>query len=143
MIVRLQSEREVLTGFSKYTWAKYVEAFDDKNHCAKCLKGRWPREINDKISANIDIYLPLDEGKPFYICGVAAPWNYRNNMHLAVVGKEGAEARLELYTGDVLIVKDAERYYFDDKVARKLYPDYADEFLTCRCFQYGAQFFKG
>jgi len=143
MIIRLQSERKNLTGFSKYTWAKYVEVFDDENHCAKCLKGKWPRVINENMAANVDIHLPLEEGKPFYICGVAYPWNYKNNMHLAVIGKEGAEARLELYTGDILIVKDAERYYFDDKVARELYPEYSEEYLTCRCFQFGAQYFKG
>jgi len=142
MIIRLQSKNDVLTGFSKYTWAKYVEFFDDTNHCAKCLKGRWPREINETMPANTDIHLPLAEGKPFYICGVAYPWNYHHNMHLAVIGKAGAEARLELYTGDELIVKDAERYYFDEKAARELYPHKTEEYLTCRCFQFGVQYFK-
>ena len=143
MIIRIESKNKTLTGFSKYTWAKYVEAFDDKNHCAKCLKGKWPREIWEKMSANQDIVLPLEEGKPFYICGVAYPWNYKNNMHLAIIGKQGGEARLELYTGDVLTVRDAEQYLFDDKVARELYPEYSEKFLTCRCFQFGAQYFKG
>ena len=142
MIIRIESKNKILTGFSKYTWAKYVEYFDDENHCAQCLKGKWPRVINDKMVTNQDIELPLDEGKPFYICGVAFPWNYKNNMHLAVVGKKDAVATLELYTGDILIVKDAERYIFNDKVARKLYPKYNEKYLTCRCFQYGAQYFK-
>ena len=142
MIIRLESKNPTLTGFSQYVWAKYVEEFDENNHCAKCLKGRWPREINDKMTANKDIILSLEEGKPFYICGVAYPWNYHNNMHLAVIGKEGAEASLELYTGDKLIVRDAERYFFDDKSARELYPHYTAAYLTCRCFQFGAQFFK-
>jgi uncharacterized protein (DUF779 family) len=141
MIIRLESSNSTLTGFSKYTWAKYVEVFDDTNHCAKCLKGKWPQVINEKMVANQDIILPLDEGKPFYICGVAYPWSYHNNMHLAVIGKIGSESRLELYTGDVLLVKDAERYLFDDKAARELYPEYSEEYLTCRCFQFGAQLF--
>jgi len=144
MIIRIESKKSILTGFSQYTWAKYVEAFDDKNHCAKCLKGKWPQEkFNSAMPTNTDIVLPLANGKPFYICGVAFPFNYNNNMHLAVVGKSGAEARLELYTGDILIVKDAEKYCFDDKDARELYPNYGKEYLTCRCFQFGVQYFRG
>jgi len=142
MIIRLESKNKTLSGFSQFTWAKYIDNFDDTNHCAKCLKGKWPRIINDKMDANQDISLPLDEGKAFYICGVAYPWNYSNNMHLAVIGKKGSHAELELYTGDKLIVQDAERYIFDDKVARKLYPNYTEQFLTCRCFQFGAQYFN-
>jgi hypothetical protein len=143
MIVRLISENSTLTGFSKYTWAKYVEEFDDTQHCAKCLKGRWPRQINDQMKANQDIELLLGEGQPFYFCGVAYPWNYRNNMHLAVIGKKGAEASLELYNGDILKVGDTERYLFDNRAALELYPGYSREYLTCRCFQFGAQYFKG
>ena len=142
MIIRLESKNSTLTGFSKYTWAKYVDAFDDKNHCAKCLKGEWPRKINEKMLANQDLLLTLEEGKPFYICGVAYPWNYKNNMHLAVIGRKGAVAYLELYTGDKLVVTDAERYFFDETAARKLYPGYSEDFLTCRCFQFGAQYFR-
>jgi len=142
MIIRIESKNPVLKGFSEYTWAKYVDYFDDKNHCAKCLQGKWIKDINHRMETNKDIVLHLKEGKPFYICGVAYPWNYNNNMHLAVIGKEGAEARLELYTGDILIVRDAEQYMFNDKKARELYPNLSEQYLTCRNFQFGAQYFR-
>jgi hypothetical protein len=141
MIINLTSKNDRLTGFTKYVWAKYVKAFDDSHHCAKCLIGEWPRAINSAMPANKDIVLPLAEGQPFYICGVSAGYKWENNMHLAIIGMVGASCSLELYTGDILTVRDAERYVFDSRAAYDLYPDYDKEYLTCRCFQFGAQYF--
>jgi hypothetical protein len=54
------------------------------------------------------------------------------------------------YTGYTIKVGNAEKVIFDDKIARKLYAEKiralyaereAEEFLTCRNYQFGAQVF--
>lgn len=64
----------------RYLWLKSVVDVDLNNHCAKCLIG----EYNDKINGHEKEFLNiLLEDKIHYLCGVAYPFNYDDNFHLA------------------------------------------------------------
>jgi hypothetical protein len=141
MLIRINSKRDRLEGFSKYTWAKEVHYFDDNFHCAKCLQGTMFRQVHGLMQTNTDIHIQTTNLYSFYICGVAYPYKWTNNMHLALIENPEQNAELQLYNGDVLEVLGAEQYVFDDQAARLLYPDRGPEFLTCRNFQFGVQYF--
>jgi hypothetical protein len=94
------------------------------------------------MQTNVDIHIKISNLYPFYICGVAYPYKWANNMHLALIENPEQNAELQLYNGDVLEVLGAEQYVFDDRAARELYPNRGPEFLTCRNFQFGVQYFK-
>lgn len=140
MTIRILSERDTLKGF-RYFWGKHVTGFNPNVHCARCLKGTFDKNVGLSMPMNQDIDVPLSDGEVFYICGVATPYKWDNNGHLAVKGKIGATAQLHLYNGDTVEVKDAEQIPFDDKVALSLYGDKTKEFTTCRNFQFGASYF--
>lgn len=142
MKIRLnQDDNGPLKGFL-YMWLKKVHGFDPSIHCAQCLKGSYFKEMNKHFQSGVDIELPdLAPGEIYYLCGVATPYKWARNFHLAF--KAGNyEINGPLYTGAEFVVDDAEIITFDDKAARELYPDKGPKFLTCRNFQFGAHHFK-
>lgn len=78
-------EMNVTRGFN-YLWLKSVEDIDLMSHCANCLIGEFVKEV--KASTKTLENLELDN-KIYYLCGVARPWNWNDNFHLAFMYSPG------------------------------------------------------
>lgn len=120
------------------------------------------------MPVNTEIELPFNDGKVLYICGVSKPYSYHSqigflwevtenpqgyrdfahiklhnflrttNLHFPVMEKKGCVARKTLYTGDEIVITDAEEILFDDSVVKEKYSHLGKEFTTCRNFQFAA-----
>lgn len=139
--IEISSPHANLTGF-RYFWMKSVTGFDPSVHCARCLRGNYEKVIGSKMPTNQRLDLGgYTEGAVLYLCGVSAPYRWASNAHLAVKVKKGAVATVTLYTGDVVQMFDCIALPFDDKVARERFPERSIAFLSCRNFQFAAQYF--
>lgn len=136
----IESQRGHLAGW-KYLWLKTVDGFNTAHHCARCLVGSYSKHFSPRMDPGKAYGEQYQPGQLLYFCGVSAPYRWPNNMHLAGVVEAGAECRVELYTGDVLVVRNLRRIEFDDRAARERFPERGAEFLTCRNFQFAAQVF--
>ena len=135
------SQRNAVTGW-RYLWAKTVVGFRPGSHCAGCLRGSYELPFGLEMKAHSLIHLPGHvPGDILYFCGVASPYVWANNMHLAVrvTGQDCDMARVDCYNGDTLTVLGAVAIPFDDKAALRDYPARGPAFLTCRNFQFGSQ----
>jgi hypothetical protein len=120
---------------------KTVIGFDSGQHCARCLRGDYVKAVGLKMPVNEDLALDYPEGTILYLCGVSTPYQWRNNLHLAVRVKAGATATAGAWTGDRVEILGAEALPIDGLVARRAFPSRNSAFLTCRNFQFGAQYF--
>src|SRR5699024_11050934 len=69
-----------------YLWLKEVTDVDLSVHCAKSLLGDYIKQVTNKNSE----YHQLEcSDNIHYLCGVARPWNWDNNFHLAFEPCEG------------------------------------------------------
>jgi hypothetical protein len=139
--VRMDSVSGTLSGW-RYLWAKKVSAFDPKVHCARCLVGPYEKAIGTKMPVNVDIQLEgYNAGDILYICGVATPYVWRNNLHLPVrvTGDENDVASVPAFNGSIIVVTGAEAIPFSDAAANELYGERGKSYLTCRNFQFGAE----
>lgn len=138
--IRLRSNNNTVTGF-RYLWLKNVVGFDPNQHCAKFLVGPYSDSFGLRMPVNTDISIDCRTGDFLYFCGVASPYKWQNNAHLAGVVKKSATASLVLHTGDILEVKGMRSLAITDTDARSIYPNKSAAFLTCRNFQFGASYF--
>lgn len=76
------------TGRFKYLWMKYVNGVDLSHHCANALKGSYSKIINPKVEQLVVKSLDEDFASFIYICGVATPYKWENNFHLAMMPKK-------------------------------------------------------
>ena len=124
-------------------WLKEVTGFDPSFHCAKCLKGRYLVEYGLHLkNANL-IKLSAEEESVYYACGVASPYKWANNMHLAMKAKLGSICQINLYNGDTLTFSGFQKIDFNENVASSLFPEKNANYLTCRNFQFGSFWFMG
>lgn len=125
-----------------YLWMKKVTGFDPRHHCAKCLVGAYENDFGLRVPVNQWRDLSgYKEGDVVYVCAVSRPYNWHRNRHMAARVKAGARCHVELWTGDLVLLENAELIAFDGAVAAERYEDKGREFTTCRNFQFGAQFF--
>ena len=137
----IQSQRPTLSGW-RYFWAKRVTGFNASRHCATCLKGTYLTEVGLDTPVNETVALhQLSPGDVVYICGVASPYRWANNAHLAVriTGKDEDVAGIKLFNGDALTVSGAAAIPFGADVAARDFGDRPPSYRTCRNFQFGAQ----
>jgi hypothetical protein len=125
----------------RYLWLKTVEGFNENVHCARCLVGKFDKNFGLKSPINRDVELAYPEGTILYFCGVAQPYNWANNAHLAGRVKRGAMASLDLWTKDMLVIRGLEAIPIDKSVSDAKFGDRSRNYLTCRNFQFGAQMF--
>lgn len=130
-----------LTGW-RYFWAKTVVGFNPAVHCAQCLVGAYLKQVGKQMAVNQNVPFDLKPGELVYFCGVSNPYVWKNNLHLAVVGKLGAVATAKAYNGDELVVTGAEPIKILPDEAVSTYATRGKEFLTCRNYQFGAQVAK-
>jgi hypothetical protein len=139
--LRVDSLNEALWGW-RYFWAKKVGAINPRVHCARCLVGPYERGVGVTMAVNTDIRLSgYNVGDVLYVCGVAAPHRWANNLHVAVqvTGDSKDTVRVTAYTGDRLDLVGANQIAFDDTVAAREYGHLSASYLTCRNFQFGVQ----
>lgn len=75
----------------RYLWLKYVTGYDLNFHCAKSLKGEYSQKITPQAQIRRDIVLDEFPSRIVYLCGVAKPYNWSKNFHLALLESDGAE----------------------------------------------------
>lgn len=72
-----------LTGF-RHFWLKRVVGFYPSQHCAGCLKGSYVDDVvGVDMPAGANLQFGAAAGELFYLCGVASPYQWANNAHLA------------------------------------------------------------
>lgn len=141
-VARFVTAEDAVTGF-RYFWAKNVKGFNPEVHCARCLVGRYEKKIGTKMPVNVPVVLEHDAGDLVYFCGVAYPYRWDRNMHLAVrvTGDPADTAKVDLWTGGTFEVAGARAFPFDAQAAQDRFDGLGRAFLTCRNFQFGAQVF--
>ena len=130
------TQRPTITGW-RYFWAMTVVGFNSRVHCASCLVGQYHRDIGPKMQVNTPIPVDIPENGIFYICGVASPYSWANNFHLALRVKPGVRCSLPTYNGDTVTADGAEQIPILPDDAAQLFPTRDRHFLTCRNFQFG------
>jgi hypothetical protein len=95
------------------------------------------------MPAGHDVSFEASAGELFYLCGVASPYQWANNAHLAFRTIEGRACQITLWNGGVIAVANAAPVCFTDAQALEFYPDKSKSFLTCRNFQFGAALHHG
>lgn len=125
----------------RHFWAKRVTGFDNSVHCAECLRGQRLPEVNTEFARGGLITLSMRPDSLVYICGVATPWNWSNNFHLALRVRTGSSCTSTFYTGARVEVTNGLAIPILDEAAKQLFPNLSADFLTCRNFQFGAQMF--
>lgn len=138
--IEIKSALPTFSGF-KYFWMKTVRGFNPLVHCARCLLGSYEQSVKVKMAVNQPTELTAVDGAVVYLCGVADPFRWERNLHLAAMVKRGSIATVAAYTGDVICLLDCETINFNDEAATRLFPELGKAFLTCRNFQFGAHFY--
>lgn len=120
----------------RYLWLKYITGVNLSVHCAGCFKGVYSQKINPKITSVQNAELNECETNIFYLCGVANPYNWNKNFHLAFKTKEGSMID---YTsnGIHIIIENAEQLPISmDDINTSLKHADQKEYYTCRNWQF-------
>ena len=141
LILKVESQNDALSGW-RYFWAKKVVAINPRVHCARCLVGPYERGIGLGMAMNKNSPLAgYVVGDILYVCGVALPHRWGNNLHLAVevTGDSSDTARVTAHSGDRISLVGATQINLDVAVAARDYGHLSESYLTCRNFQFGVQ----
>ena len=74
----------------RYVWLKYVTGVNLKEHCAKCLIGRYDNRVKAGISKYND--LVLQKSPFYYFCTVNG---YEKNIHIAFKEEQGSVIEID------------------------------------------------
>ena len=122
----------------KYLWLKAVKYVDLSKHCARCLIGNYDNRINSDTKVVHDV--ELNDGDIYYLCGVAFPYKWENNFHLAFRYKDGSNIEYS-NNGITVKIKDAERLPIDSKYNNPLDKHIHNKaYYTCRNWQFANYF---
>lgn len=122
----------------RYLWLKTVDRVLLSCHCAKCLVGEYDKNINNNVKHIENLKL---DNKVYYLCGVASPYKWENNFHLAFKPQEGSFINYSS-NGITIQIKDAIQLPISEK-----YIDISNKracekpFYSCRNWQF-AHYFK-
>ena len=119
----------------RYLWLKTVEDVDLSQHCAKCLIGKYDDRIKEKV-------FPIDlKNEIYYLCGVAFPFKWENNFHLAFMPCENEN----IYFNDKgieILIEGAKILPISTTFIDKTDPNFNKKsYYTCRNWQF-AHYFK-
>ena len=114
-----------------YLWLKAVKGFNLNNHCARCLSG--PYEPRDNMAAGVE----LTGSKVYYLCGVAKPFRYDENFHLAFQYNPGHTLHFN-DKGLEVVIQDAEQIIFPAMTAMDTHHPKGTQkaFYSCRNWQF-------
>ena len=126
----------------RYLWLKYINGVNLDVHCANSLLGFYSKKIDKKIGIYSDITLDEFEPKILYLCGVAFPFVWDNNFHLAFREKQGAIIKysnngisLEIENAEILPI---DKSYIDLNHKKAKFKSYN----TCRNWWFANYLFK-
>lgn len=124
-------------GSFAYLWLKSVKDVDLSQHCAKCLIGDYQKEVKgstkqlDGVQLNDNIY---------YLCGVARPFNWTDNFHLAFMHSPGNVLEYE-DKGIHVVIHDAVMLPVSDMFVDPQHPKAKlKTYHTCRNWQFAHYF---
>lgn len=127
----------------RYFWSKYVEEVDLRQHCLNCLVGRDGKNLNSKTFAGRrresvfrDIQLNEARSRLIYICGVAEPYIWRNNFHLAMRLKPGASIHKKSLGIEIEIDNAEELEICEDHVDPTYHRNIEIAYRSCRNLQF-------
>jgi hypothetical protein len=112
-------------------------------HCANCLVGEYATDIGKGMRPGNAIEVALDDHeRALYVCGVASPYVWAKNFHAALrPAGEASALVIPMWNGDELHVQGAELMPINRATADSLYAGKPESFLSCRNFQFGAEYF--
>lgn len=115
----------------RFFWIKYVNGFNPRVHCAKCLEGHYSRHLKYREHGDLS-HVVLDEHEtPFiYLCGVTAKWEW--NVHAAGRFEEGVSM---LYSDERVVFHLTN--FRQIRILSENNPPAPKEFATCRNWQFG------
>ncbi|MBS5134859.1 MAG: hypothetical protein KHZ05_05380 [Oscillospiraceae bacterium] len=122
----------------KYIWLKTVEAVDLSQNCARSLIGEYDKRITPgrKTVHGLDL-----KDSVYYLCGVAQPFRWENNFHLAFRPAPGKSVHYES-NGIVVDIADAEQLPIPEDYIDMEHPKAKIKaYRTCRNWQF-AHWFK-
>lgn len=118
----------------------YVNGFDPKHHCQRCLVGTKSKRLN-LAQYRVGDSVTMNEARaPFvYICGGARDWVYADNLHIALRNSPGSRGERRTYNGYVVQWEDADEVAIPD--LPRHWNGYTPSFTTCRNFRFGVAHF--
>jgi hypothetical protein len=122
-------------------WLKYVTGFNEKVHCARCLKGPFSKVLPMPTEKTPNTYKGIlneheSEYLYLYLCGVTR--KYSENLHIAFQWKGRSTIEYEDKRARVVIT-NAEQLHIPP-IHEPLELD--DKFTTCRNFQFGWHYLR-
>ncbi len=121
------------SGSWRYLWFKHINGVDLSQHCARCLKGEYNNAISPRVKELHD--LPLESGI-WYLCGVALPYVWANNFHLAFHDCPGSHVSVDRL-GIHVEIEDAEALPISEEFLHQDDPHIRlKAYRTCRNWQF-------
>jgi hypothetical protein len=124
-------------GRYRYLWLKYVTGVNLNYHCASCLKGEYSNYFGVDLRDTEVICLNEHPARIVYLCGVAKPYSWDRNLHVAMVdmpgdsfafAEKGMSARV-LNAARIPVTRDAMEELNHPKIG-------LDRYHTCRNWQF-------
>ncbi|WP_372948506.1 hypothetical protein [Mariniphaga sp.] len=120
-------------------WIKYVNGFNQKYHCQKCLLGSLTEKFKYvkseiKLNNKYTVYLNEHRTPYIYICGVTN--SYEKNLHVPI---QPSKDKSFIFENEYLKIEVSNAKQLNIK---KLDLNFPPEFSTCRNFQFAYQYFK-
>lgn len=121
----------------RYLWLKYVTGVNLNFHCARCLKGEYSQKIKPEPAMLRNIEFDEHPAKILYLCGVAKPYNWSKNFHLAMIEQPGETFRLSENNITVEVVNAMPLPITTDAMNAIEHPNRTQKaFATCRNWQF-------
>lgn len=126
-----------VSGRFRYLWLKYVTGVALAHHCASCLKGEYSGYFNTELRQANKISLNEHPARIVYLCGVANPYNWAKNFHLALIETEGNVMKVD-ELGICATIVNAERLPITaDAMKAVNHPQIGNKrYSTCRNWQF-------
>lgn len=120
----------------RYLWLKYITGINLSVHCAGCFKGVYSKKIFPEVKNVENEDLNECNTDIFYLCGVAKPYNWSKNFHLAFTKSEGDLIDYDS-NGIHVIIENAKQLPISaDDIDNSLKHADKKEYYTCRNWQF-------
>lgn len=129
--------------YYQYVWLKGIVGVDLTKHCAKCLIGKYSKQI-DKYSMTYRDIVLQDIASPFYyLCGVKSGYNYDDNLHIAFRYKKDSIIDINIHDFEIKIMNAEQMEFNEDDINHKIYHDSVlSEYRKCRNYQFAHWLYK-
>lgn len=133
----MKIKKIIVSSKFRYLWLKTVEDVDLSQHCARCLIGEYDSRIKADIIQKRNIELT---DSVYYLCGVAFPFDWNNNFHLAFRPCQGSTIHYE-NNGIEVVIEDAEQLPISQDNVDMTNPKAKfGSYRTCRNWQFAHWF---